>query len=116
MDHFPCDSKAMKIIQYAIKSPEQKAAEEAASAAADRTGQIGVPPGLQNMADEEAADDSKFSRYKTDLVTGSGHGSKLNFAVSGIQGQAERIFNETKDKVTEYTDAAMDKVQSCKVS
>ena len=45
--------------QYAIKSPEEKAKEEAAAAASDRTGQIGVPPGLQNMADEEAADDSK---------------------------------------------------------
>ena len=47
--------------QYAIKSPEEKAKEEAAAAASDRTGQIGVPPGLQNMADEEAADDSKFN-------------------------------------------------------
>lgn len=47
--------------QYAIKSPEQKAAEEAAAAASDRTGQIGVPPGLQNMADEEAADDSEYN-------------------------------------------------------
>ena len=45
--------------QYSIKSPEQKAAEEAQEQAAARTGQIGVPPGLQNMADEEAADDSK---------------------------------------------------------
>ena len=46
--------------QYAIKSPEEKAKEEAAAAASDRTGQIGVPPGLQNMADEEAADDSEL--------------------------------------------------------
>lgn len=45
--------------QYAIKSPDQKAAEEAAAAAADRTGQIGVPPGLQGMADDEAADESE---------------------------------------------------------
>ena len=35
---------------------------------------------------------------------------------SGLQGQAERIFNDTKEKVTEYTDAAMEKVQACKVS
>jgi len=77
--------------KYAIKSPDQKAAEEAAAAAADRTGQIGVPPGLQGMADDEAADES-------------------------LMGQAEKIFEDTKVKVTEYSDAAMEKVNNCKVS
>jgi len=77
--------------KYAIKSPDQKAAEEAAAAAADRTGQIGVPPGLQGMADDEAADES-------------------------FMGQAEKMLEDTKAKVTEYSDAAMDKVQNCKVS
>ena len=31
-------------------------------------------------------------------------------------GQAEKIFEDTKVKVTEYSDAAMEKVNNCKVS
>ena len=58
------------------------------------------------MADEEAADDSKY----TDRLI------SLTCLYLGLQGQAERIFNDTKEKVTEYTDAAMEKVQGCKVS
>ena len=40
----------------------------------------------------------------------------LSLGFSGLQGQAEKMLNETKEKVSEYTDAAMEKVNNCKVS
>ena len=36
--------------------------------------------------------------------------------ILGLQGQAEKMLNETKEKVSEYTEAAMEKVNNCKVS
>lgn len=47
-------------LQYAIKSPEEKAAAEEAAQ------NISVPPGLQGMADEEAVDESEW------LLSGAG--------------------------------------------
>ena len=40
----------------------------------------------------------------------------LTFCILGLQGQAEKMLNETKEKVSEYTEAAMEKVNNCKVS
>ena len=42
--------------------------------------------------------------------------SILNVWFLGLQGQAEKMLNETKEKVSEYTEAAMEKVNNCKVS
>ena len=39
-----------------------------------------------------------------------------HFWFLGLQGQAEKMLNETKEKVSEYTEAAMEKVNNCKVS
>ena len=50
------------------------------------------------------------------LWLGNDFWSILNLETSGLQGQAEKMLNETKEKVSEYTEAAMEKVNNCKVS
>ena len=73
------------------------------------------------MADEEAADDSKLVKFIAiyfgqQFMPFWPNDPLLTFCILGLQGQAEKMLNETKEKVSEYTEAAMEKVNNCKVS